>query len=346
LPSPRRKVLEVLQGSTVTPPPIWLMRQAGRYLPEYRQTRATAGSFLQLCYSPDLATEVTLQPIRRYGFDAAILFSDILVIPDGLDRGVHFVEGSGPKMNPIDEDGIFALSPERVLPHLKPVMQAVSQIRAGLPEETTLLGFCGAPWTVATYMIAGHGTTDQAPARLFGYRYPKAFAHLLAVLADLSADYLVAQIDAGADAVQIFDSWAGVLGEKEFEDYAIQPVARIIRSVKERRPQAKIIAFAKGAGMNLKTYRQKTGADMIGLDWSVPLSFAAELQKDGPVQGNLDPMRVVAGGQALDDGIDAILQVLGQGPLVFNLGHGITPEANPDHVTRLVNRVRGIPDGA
>lgn len=336
----RRKLLEVLNGATVSPPPIWLMRQAGRYLPEYRATRAQAGSFLQLCYSPDLATEVTLQPIRRYGFDAAILFSDILVIPDALHRNVRFVEGSGPKMDPIDSDTIMALDTKGVLDHLKPVMQAVSQIRANLPEETTLLGFCGAPWTVATYMIAGHGTPDQAPARLFGYRHRKEFEHLLNLLADISADYLVAQIDAGADAVQIFDSWAGVLGEAEFEAFAIQPVARMIRSVRAQRPQAKIIAFAKGAGMNLKHYRQKTGADMIGLDWSVPLSFAAELQKDGPVQGNLDPMRVVAGGTALVEGIDAILQTLGNGPLVFNLGHGITPEANPDHVSQLVAQVR------
>lgn len=336
----RRKLLDVLNGATVSPPPIWLMRQAGRYLPEYRATRAQAGSFLQLCYSPDLATEVTLQPIRRYGFDAAILFSDILVIPDALKRNVRFVEGSGPKMDPIDADAIMALDTTKVLEHLKPVMQAVQQIRAGLPQETTLLGFCGAPWTVATYMIAGHGTPDQAPARLFGYRHRKAFAHLLNLLADISADYLVAQIDAGADAVQIFDSWAGVLGEAEFEAFAIQPVARMIRSVRAQRPRAKIIAFAKGAGMNLKTYRQRTGADMIGLDWSVPLSFAAELQKDGPVQGNLDPMRVVAGGVALSEGIDAILQTLGNGPLVFNLGHGITPEANPDHVSQLVEQVR------
>src|SRR5690606_15325312 len=212
-----------------------------------------------------------------------------------------------------------------------------------LPDESALLGLCGAPWTVATYMIAGHGTPDQAPARLFAYRNPAAFEHLLAFLADISAEYLIAQIDAGADAVQIFDSWAGVLGEKEFEAYAVRPVARMIRAVRAARPGAKIIAFAKGAGMNLKSYRQDTGADAIGLDWSVPLSFAAELQKDGPVQGNLDPMRVVAGGRALDEGIDAILQVLGNGPLIFNLGHGITPEADPSHVTDLVGRVRGRP---
>lgn len=340
--TPNRKVLDVLNGKTVTPPPIWLMRQAGRYLPEYRETRQKAGSFLDLCYSPEFATEVTLQPIRRYGFDAAILFSDILVIPDALKRNVTFTEGHGPQMDPIDEDGIRGLSAEGVLDHLKPIMETVSRLRSELPPETTLLGFCGAPWTVATYMIAGHGTPDQAPARLFAYRHPEAFKRLLDVLAEISADYLVAQIDAGADAVQIFDSWAGVLGETEFEAFAVEPVRRIIESVRARRPQAKVIAFAKGAGVLLKRYRQDTDADAIGLDWSVPLSFAAELQKDGPVQGNLDPMRVVAGGVPLRDGIDAILQVLGQGPLIFNLGHGITPQADPAHVTDLVRQVRNF----
>ena len=340
--TPNRKVLDILNGKTVTPPPIWLMRQAGRYLPEYRETRKQAGSFLDLCYSPEYATEVTLQPIRRYGFDAAILFSDILVIPDALHRNVTFTEGHGPQMDPIDADGILALSQEGVLEHLKPVMETVSRLRGALPGETTLLGFCGAPWTVATYMIAGHGTPDQAPARLFAYRHPEVFARLLDFLADVSADYLVAQIDAGADAVQIFDSWAGVLGEAEFEAYAVRPVRRIIDSVKSRRPQAKVIAFAKGAGILLKNYRQVTRADAIGLDWSVPLSFAVELQKDGPVQGNLDPMRVVAGGTALKDGIDAILQALGHGPLIFNLGHGITPQADPEHVSELVAQVRSF----
>jgi uroporphyrinogen decarboxylase len=339
--SEERKIMRVLSGQTVSPPPIWLMRQAGRYLPEYRETRAKAGSFLDLCYTPEHAIEVTLQPIRRYGFDAAILFSDILVIPDALKRNVKFTEGYGPSMDPISEEVIRKLTPEGVLDHLAPVFEAVTGIRSALPEETTLLGFCGAPWTVATYMIAGHGTPDQAPARLFAYQHPEAFDHLLALLADISAEYLIRQIDAGADAVQIFDSWAGVLGEQEFQRFAIGPVRRMVDRVRSSRPNAKIIAFAKGAGYMLKGYRQGTDADAIGLDWSVPLSFAAELQKDGAVQGNLDPMRVVAGGKALEDGIDAILQVLGHGPLIFNLGHGITPQANPDHVTALVNRVRG-----
>jgi uroporphyrinogen decarboxylase len=337
----RRKVIQVLEGETLSPPPIWLMRQAGRYLPEYRQVRAKAGSFLDLCYTPDHAVEVTLQPIRRFAFDAAILFSDILVIPDAMKRNVRFTEGHGPEMDPIDVDGIAGLDGDRVLEHLAPVLESVRRLRGELPQETTLLGFCGAPWTVATYMIAGHGTPDQAPARLFAYRHPKAFEDLLMLLADVSADYLVAQIDAGADAVQIFDSWAGVLGEREFQAFAVKPVARMIASVKARRPKAKIIAFAKGAGYLLKDYRQKTKADAIGLDWSVPLDFAVELQKDGPVQGNLDPMRMVAGGVALEEGIDDILQRLGNGPLIFNLGHGITPQADPENVRLLVERVRG-----
>lgn len=335
-----RKIMRVLNGETIAPPPTWLMRQAGRYLPEYRDTRSKVASFLDLCYSPDQAVEVTLQPIRRYGFDAAILFSDILVIPDALGRNVRFLEGCGPQMDAIDEAAIRSLNGKGVLAHLRPVFEAVRRLRIELPSETTLIGFCGAPWTVATYMIAGQSTPDQAPARLFAYKHSAAFEHLLVFLADISADYLVEQIDAGADAVQIFDSWAGVLGEREFEAFAIKPVARMIASVKSRRPQARIIAFAKGAGYLLKDYRQKTKADAIGLDWSVPLSIAAELQKEGPVQGNLDPMRLVAGGRALEDGINDILQALGGGPLIFNLGHGITPQADPEHVRALVERVR------
>ncbi|MCD2174695.1 uroporphyrinogen decarboxylase [Rhizobium sp. C4] len=337
----RRKVIDVLEGKTVSPPPVWLMRQAGRYLPEYRETRAKAGSFLDLCYTPDYAVEVTLQPIRRYAFDAAILFSDILVIPDAIGRHVRFEEGSGPQLDPLSVDEIDAVTRTELGHKLDPVYETVRRLRAELPAETTLLGFCGAPWTIATYLIAGHGTPDQAPARLFAYRYPEAFGKLLDHIADLSAEYLIRQIDSGADAVQIFDSWAGVLGEAEFERFAARPVRRIIDNVRAARPGAKIIAFAKGAGYLLKSYREDTRADAIGLDWSVPLSFARELQKEGAVQGNLDPMRVVAGGRALDEGIDAILQALGSGPLIFNLGHGITPQADPDNVTRLVNRVRG-----
>ncbi|TPW27265.1 uroporphyrinogen decarboxylase [Pararhizobium mangrovi] len=336
-----RSVLRVLAGETVSPPPIWLMRQAGRYLPEYRATREKAGGFLDLCYTPELAVEVTMQPIRRFGFDAAILFSDILVMADALDRGVHFVQGEGPRMTPLAPAEIDRLDPSRVSNHVAPVLEAIGRLRETLDDERTLLGFCGAPWTVATYMIAGRGTPEQAPARLFAYRHPEAFETLLDLLADASGDYLAAQIEAGADAVQIFDSWAGVLGEAEFEAYAVRPVKRMIDRVRARVPDAKIIAFAKGAGVFLETYRQKTGADAVSLDWTVPLDMAAKLQRDGAVQGNLDPMRVVSGGRALDEGVDAILSALGDGPLIFNLGHGITPEADPAHVARLVARVRG-----
>lgn len=340
--SETRKLLRVLDGETVFPPPIWLMRQAGRYLPEYRATRTKAPNFLDLCYTPDLAVEVTMQPIRRYGFDASILFSDILVIPDALDRNVRFVVGEGPQMDPIDVKGIEELQADGFLEHLAPVFETVRRLRAELPSETTLLGFCGAPWTVATYMIAGHGTPDQAPARLFAYEQEASFMKLLDLLADMSAEYLIAQIDAGADAVQIFDSWAGVLGETEFQKFAIRPVKRIIDQVRAQRPNAKIIAFAKGAGILLRNYRKAVGSDGIGLDWSVPLSFAKELQKDGAVQGNLDPMLMIAGGKALDDGIDRIMETLSDGPLIFNLGHGITPQADPENVTRLIERVRNF----
>jgi uroporphyrinogen decarboxylase len=335
-----RKIMDVLSGKTVAPPPVWLMRQAGRYLPEYRRVRATAKGFLDLCYTPDLATEVTLQPIRRFGFDAAILFSDILVIPDAMNRNVRFKEGEGPLLDPIDVDGIDMLTLPDVKAYLAPVLETVGRLRRELPGETTLLGFCGAPWTIATYMIAGHGTPDQAPARLFAARHPRAFERLLDLVAEASAAYLVAQLDAGADAVQIFDSWAGVLSDHDFQAYAARPVKRIVDMVRAERPGARIIAFAKGAGYNLKTYRQATGADAIGLDWTVPLDFAAELQKDGPVQGNLDPLKMVSGGDDLDRAVDRILDALGNGPLIFNLGHGITPEADPANVERLIARVR------
>ena len=336
-----RKVVKVLDGETVFPPPVWLMRQAGRYLPEYRQVRRRAKGFLELCYSPELASEVTLQPIKRFGFDAAILFSDILVIPDALGRNVHFVEGEGPRMTPLDPADIDRLETGAVAAHLGPVIETVRRVRAALPAETALLGFCGAPWTVATYMIAGRGTVDQAPARLFAYRHPQAFARLLDTLADVSADYLIAQLEAGADAVQIFNSWAGVLGEAEFAAFAVHPVHRMVERIRSRIAGARIIAFAKGAGMQLEGYRQSTGANAVGLDWTVPLGFAQRLQRQGAVQGNLDPMRVVAGGRALDEGVDAILGALGGGPLIFNLGHGITPQADPENVRRLVARVRG-----
>lgn len=335
-----RIVLDVLRGKTVFPPPVWMMRQAGRYLPEYRETRRRAGSFLDLCYDRDLAVEVTLQPIERFGFDASILFSDILVVPHALGRDVRFEEGRGPLLTPITAVEIKALDGETFHVNLEPVYETVRRLRARLPDETTLIGFCGAPWTVATYMIAGHGTPDQAPARLFAYREPAAFLRLLKVLADQSAAYLIRQIEAGADVVQIFDSWSGVLDEASFELFCVEPVAEIVRQVKAVHPNVPIIGFPKGAGDHYRSYRQKTGVTGLGLDWTVPLSTAKELQRDGAVQGNLDPLRLVAGGKALADGVAAILKALGDGPLIFNLGHGITPETPLAHVEQMMKLVR------
>ncbi len=336
----KSKVMRVLDGDVVYPPPLWMMRQAGRYLPEYRELRKNAGTFLDLCYSPDLATEVTLQPIRRFGFDAAILFSDILVVPHALGRDLRFSEGHGPLMTPITADEIDAIDPSMFHVNLKPVYETVSQVRAKLGSETALLGFCGAPWTVATYMIAGKGTPDQAPARLFAYRNGQAFDRLLALLADWSADYLIRQLDCGADAVQIFDSWSSVLDEDMFERACVTPVARMVKRVRAARPDAKIIGFPKGCGGLLRGYRAKTGVDAVGLDWAMPDWLAQEIQGHGPVQGNLDPLRVVAGGEALERGVAKVLETLGSGPLIFNLGHGITPEAPIEHVERLVELVR------
>ena len=336
----KKKVLDVLEGQTLTPPPVWMMRQAGRYLPEYKETRKQAGGFLDLCYNPALATEVTLQPIRRFGFDAAILFSDILVIPDALGVDVRFEEGRGPVLSPVDENQIDHLEIDQVTKHLNPVLETVDRLSIELPDEVTLLGFCGAPWTVATYMIAGHGTPDQGPAREFALRNPASFQKLMDVLVNASSEYLIAQLRAGADAVQIFDSWASVLDEDQFEKWCLDPVKLIVANVRKQIPEAKIIGFPKGVGAFYAGYRSATGVDMIGIDWTLPMSFAQELQKEGPVQGNLDPKRLIAGGSALDEAVDNILEKLGNGPLVFNLGHGITPETPIAHVQQMIDRVR------
>lgn len=336
-----RKMLRVLKGDTISPPPIWMMRQAGRYLPEYRETRKTAGSFLDLCYNPDLAVEVTLQPIRRFGFDASILFSDILVIPHALGRDLRFEEGRGPLLTPIEAQEVERLDPSRIHEHLASVYETVRRLRAELPSETTLIGFCGAPWTVATYMIAGHGTPDQAPARLFGYRHPAEMRALLDLLADCSADYLIRQIEAGADCVQIFDSWSGVLDQACFEEFCVRPMTRIVSKVRAVHPDVPIIGFPKGAGTLYDGYRQATGVTALGLDWSVPWSQAKRLQGEGPVQGNLDPLRLVAGGTALDEGVKRILDEMADGPFIFNLGHGITPQTPIAHVERMIELVRG-----
>ena len=340
----RRIVLDVLKGETVFPPPVWMMRQAGRYLAEYRAARAEAGSFLDLCYNPDFAVEVTLQPIRRFGFDASILFSDILVVPHALGRDLRFEEGRGPLMTPIKPGEVEALTqtdPDSFHVNLEPVYETVRRLRRELPGETTLLGFCGAPWTVATYMIAGHGTPDQAPARLFSFASPGEMRSLLDLLAERSADYLIRQIEAGADAVQIFDSWAGVLDEAAFEACCIEPVRRIVERVRAVFPDTPIIGFPRGAGALYDDYRRRTGVTALGLDWTVPAAQARRLQQEGAIQGNLDPLRLQAGGAALEEGVDAILRTLADGPFVFNLGHGVTQHTPVAHVEKMVELVKG-----
>lgn len=317
------------------------MRQAGRYLPEYREMRAKAGSFLDLCYNPDFAVEVTLQPIRRFGFDASIMFSDILVVPHALGRDLRFEEGRGPVMTPMVVGDIERLDPSKFHVNLSPVYETVGRLRETLPAETTLIGFCGAPWTLATYMIAGHGTPDQAPARLFGYREPDSMDRLLALLAEWSAQYLIRQIDAGVDCVQIFDSWAGVLDEDRFDRFCVRPVRSIVDAVKKVHPHVPIIGFPRGAGDRYETYRSATGVDALSCDWTVPLRRMRSLQAEGAVQGNLDPLRLIVGGKVLDDAVDRLLDTMKDGPFIFNLGHGITPETPIANVERMIARVRG-----
>jgi uroporphyrinogen decarboxylase len=335
-----RSMMKVLAGEAVWPPPVWFMRQAGRYLPEYRATRADAGSFLDLCYTPKFAVEVTLQPIRRFGFDAAILFSDILVVPHALGRDVRFEVGEGPRLDPISEADLAALKPGDIGTRLAPVLEAVSTLRAKLPAETTFLGFCGAPWTVATYMIAGRGTDDQAPAKHWAYQKPEALDRLMDILVEASVDYLSRQLEAGADAVQIFDTWASALDVQAFERFVVEPTRRIVAGVRARRPGARIIGFPKGAGAKLPGYARATGVDAVGLDWSVDPAWAAGAVPV-PTQGNLDPMRLLGSGEGIDAGVDAILSAFRGKPHVFNLGHGITPEAPISAVERVLARVRG-----
>lgn len=338
-----KPLLRVLSGESLPRPPIWMMRQAGRYLPEYRETRAKAGGFLDLCYTPALAAEVTLQPIRRFGFDAAILFSDILVVPDALGQPVRFEEGEGPRLDPLDSPKDFSrLRASLDLDRLAPIFEAIRLIKADLPADVTFLGFCGAPWTLATYMIAGRGTDDQAPARLFAYRNPEAFEELIDLLVDSSVTYLCAQLDAGVDAVQIFDSWAGILPAHEFRRWTIDPIARITAGVRAVHPDAKIIGFPRGAGSLYVDFATYAGVDAVSLDTTVDPNWARQaIQSIKPVQGNLDPLVLIAGGRALDEGVDAILSSLAHGPLIFNLGHGITPQTPIAHVEQMLARVRG-----
>jgi uroporphyrinogen decarboxylase len=296
-----------------------------------------------MCFAPKLAAEVTLQPIRRFGFDAAILFSDILVIPHALGHTVRFEAGEGPRLAPLDDPAaIMKLRCPADDAVLAPIYETIRLVKAALPPAVTFLGFCGGPWTVATYMVAGRGTLDQTPARLFAYRHPDAFQHLIDVLAQASADYLIAQLRAGVDAVQIFDTWAGVLPPGEFQRWCVAPTRRIVADVRRAVPGAKIIGFPRGAGSNLKRYVEDLAIDAVGLDWMVELDVARdEIQRRRPVQGNLDPLALRAGGAALDRSIDTILGALAGGPFIFNLGHGILPDTPIAHVERMLKRVRG-----
>jgi len=318
------------------------MRQAGRYLPEYREIRAKAGGFLNLCFTPELAAEVTLQPIRRFGFDAAILFSDILVVPHALGRSVRFEAGEGPRLDPIETaEAIDALPKHADGATFAPVYETLRRVKQDLDPAVTLLGFCGAPWTVATYMVAGQGTPDQAPARLFAYRKPDAFQKLIDILIDASIGYLSAQLEAGADAVQLFDTWAGTLPPEQFSRWSVEPARRIVSGVRARIPGAKIIGFPRGAGALLPDFVERTAVDAVSIDWaSEPGLMRERVQSRVALQGNLDPLALIAGGDALDRAIDGVLSNYAAGRLIFNLGHGIQPETPIAHVERMLQRVR------
>jgi len=334
-----RKLISVLEGHSVSPPPVWLMRQAGRYLPEYRALRAKAGSFWTMCNDPDMATEVTLQPIRRFGFDAAIIFSDILTVPFALGRNVTFEENVGPRLDPVGDLEVLERDPAIWRERLAPAYETLRLTRAALPVETTLLGFAGAPWTLATYMAAGRGGDEQKAAKLWGYRDPKSFGGLLDMLGDCVAAHLIAQIDAGADAVQIFDSWAGGLPEDAFVRWVIAPTKRIVEKVRAAKPDARIIGFPRAATLQgYENYARETGVNAISVDTSTPVDWMSTIGV--PVQGNLDPVLLVTGGEALNRAVDGIVDAMRGRPFIFNLGHGVLQETPPEHVAALVARVR------
>ena len=337
-----KPILRVLDRQHETLPPVWMMRQAGRYLPEYRAVREKAGGFLDLCFNPELAAEVTLQPVRRFGFDAAILFSDILVIPLALGRKVEFLVGEGPKLEPLpDAAAVATLRDDIDAKALAPVYETVAKVKASLDSKTTLIGFCGAPWTVATYMVAGHATPDQGPARLFAHRDPEGFGRLIDRLVQASIAYLINQLKAGAECVQIFDTWAGVLGPDQFERWCIQPTQKIVEGIRREIPNAKIIGFPRGVSAMALPYAEMTGIDGIGIDWTFEREIARDmLQPRVAVQGNVDPLALLAGGAALDREVDDVMEMLSGGPHIFNLGHGILPETPIAHVERMLKRVR------
>ncbi|MFB0611888.1 uroporphyrinogen decarboxylase [Aurantiacibacter poecillastricola] len=334
-------LLDTLAGQRTARRPVWLMRQAGRYLPEYRDLRAQKGGFLELVYDSEAAAEVTIQPIDRFGFDGAILFSDILIVPHALGQDLWFEAGEGPRLAPPLVDGAWE-GLERAFRHFEPIYRTVTLVRGRLGPETTMLGFAGSPWTVATYMVAGQGSKDQGAARSLAYRDPSAFASLIGAIEAATIEYLLGQIDAGAEAVQLFDSWAGSLSPAQFEQWVIAPNARITAVIHERRPGIPVIGFPKGAGAKLPAYARETGVDGLGIDETTdPLWIDGELPDGMPVQGNLDPMLLLAGGPALEDAARGILAAFSGRPHIFNLGHGIDKSTPIPHVERLLEIVRG-----
>jgi len=342
------KFLDTLAGTRFPTPPIWLMRQAGRYLPEYRAIRATTKSFLELAYTPEKAVEVTLQPIKRFGLDAAIIFSDIMVVPDALGQRVWFAEGEGPKLEALTDPAQFGkLSRARLSDHLVPVYHAISETRKMLPRETALLGFAGAPFTLACYMIEGGGSRDFAKVKGWAFRYPDSFGVLIDLLVDAIVDHLVNQIDAGADAVQLFDSHAGVLPEEQLFRWSLDPMIRIAQGVRLKHPGVPIIAFPRAVGPAALMYRRPDVFSALSLDTGIGAHWAAkELQPHICVQGNLDPIMLVVGGRAMETEAKRILDKLGNGPFIFNLGHGVVPQTPPEHVAQLVDIVRNWKPGA
>lgn len=341
-PNPIDKpLLAVLRGERRDPPPMWLMRQAGRYLPEYRALRATKGGFLDLAYDPEAAAEVTLQPLRRFPFDAAILFSDILIVPHAIGQELSFTAGEGPRLAPpLVDASLEGLQP--VMERLEPIWATVARVKAELAPETTFLGFAGSPWTVATYMVAGQGSREQAEARQLAYLDPQKFDAIIRRIEAVTLDYLTGQVEAGVDAVQLFDSWAGSLAPSEFENWVIAPTARIVEAFRARHPNTPIIGFPKGAGGKLRAYADETGVDAIGLDETVDPAWASrELPHGLPVQGNLDPLALIAGGDVLQSAVTRILDALGDRPHIFNLGHGIQQTTPIENVEQLVRMVKG-----
>lgn len=335
-----KPLLTVMNGGKADILPIWLMRQAGRYLPEYRALRADKGGFLDLVYDADAAAEVTLQPIRRFGFDGAILFSDILIVPHALGQDLRFVAGEGPRLSPTLVDASLKAL-EAVPDRLEAIYRTVEKVAQALPPTTAFLGFAGSPWTVATYMVAGQGSREQAEARRMAYRDPNAFQEIIDAIATMTVDYLSGQVDSGVEAVQLFDSWSGSLSPTQFEKWVIAPTVRIVSEFKSRHPNVPVIGFPKGAGGKLIAYARETGVDAIGLDETVdPRWAAAELPKDLPVQGNLDPLALIAGGEALAKAVQDIISAFQDRPHVFNLGHGILQDTPIEHVEQLLKLVR------